>query len=93
MRAAVVQRNSRAREISSITTGLVPVITRTNAIRLGFVALLAYGLIAPHTSLSRFIDARILDVQFRWLHANAPKPVANDVVIVGIDENSTRALF
>ncbi|MEK7815454.1 MAG: adenylate/guanylate cyclase domain-containing protein [Pseudomonadota bacterium] len=57
------------------------------------MALFAYGLFAPHTSLSRFLDAKILDVQFRWLHATAPKPVANDVVIVGIDEDTTRVLF
>ncbi len=69
------------------------VITRTTAVRFGFVALLAYGLLAPHISLSRFLDAKILDAQFRWLRAAAPKPVANDVVIVGIDENTTRELF
>ena len=68
-------------------------ITRTAAVRFGFIVLFTYGLLAPYTSLSRFIDAKILDVQFRWLHATAPESVANDVVIVGIDEDTTRVLF
>lgn len=71
----------------------MPRTTRTKAAWIGFAILLLYGFLAPHTALSRFLDAKILDAQFRWLHANHPAPVANDVVIVGIDEQTTRELF
>jgi len=71
----------------------MPGTTRTQAVWIGFAILLLYGFLAPHTGLSRFLDAKILDAQFRWLHAYAPKPAANDVVIVGIDEQTTRELF
>jgi class 3 adenylate cyclase/CHASE2 domain-containing sensor protein len=71
----------------------MPITTRTKAVWIGFFLLLAYGFAAPHLPLSRFLDAKILDAQFRWLHANQPVPVANDVVIVGIDEQTTRELF
>lgn len=70
-----------------------PVTTRTKVVWIGFVLLLAYGAAAPHVPLSRFLDAKILDAQFRWLHAYAPKPAAHDVVIVGIDEQTTRELY
>jgi class 3 adenylate cyclase/CHASE2 domain-containing sensor protein len=70
-----------------------PVTTRTKVVWIGFLLLLAYGAAAPHVPLSRFLDAKILDAQFRWLHAYAPKPAAHDVVIVGIDEQTTRELY
>ena len=34
----------------------------------------------------------LLDAQFRYLRANALRPVANDVVVVGIDDESMRAM-
>ena len=38
-------------------------------------------------------DARpILDAQARWLRANAPTPLAHDVVVIGIDEAAYEAI-
>ena len=36
------------------------------------------------------LDRKILDAQFRFLRAHALRPVENDVVIVGIDDETTR---
>ena len=69
------------------------IVTRTNAVRFGFAALLAYALAVPHFPQARDLDAKLLDLQFRWLQTNAPKPVSRDVVIVGIDEDTTRVLY
>jgi len=38
------------------------------------------------------VDQKLLDVQFRFLRAQAMHPVKHDVVIVGIDDETTRAL-
>jgi adenylate cyclase len=37
------------------------------------------------------LDQKIVDAQWRFLRAFAPRPVANDVVIVGIDDETTQA--
>ena len=68
-------------------------ITRRNAVWFGFVALMLYSLAVPYFPQARDLDAKLLDLEFRWLQANAPKPVTRDVVIVGIDEDTTRVLF
>ncbi|HLD13781.1 MAG TPA: adenylate/guanylate cyclase domain-containing protein [Burkholderiales bacterium] len=68
-------------------------ITRRNAVWSGFVILLLYSLAVPYFPQARDLDAKLLDLEFRWLQANAPKPVTRDVVIVGIDEDTTRVLF
>ncbi|MBP8297533.1 MAG: adenylate/guanylate cyclase domain-containing protein, partial [Burkholderiales bacterium] len=41
---------------------------------------------------SRPMDQQILDAQFRFLRAHVPRPAPNEVVIVGIDDATTRAL-
>ena len=38
------------------------------------------------------LDQKLLDVQFRFLRAQALHPVKHDVVIVGIDDETTKAL-
>ena len=40
----------------------------------------------------RPVDQQILDAQFRFLRTHAPRPVQAEVVIVGIDDETTRAL-
>lgn len=37
-------------------------------------------------------DMKLVDAQFRLLRAQGPKPVANDVVIVGFDDTTTASL-
>jgi class 3 adenylate cyclase len=38
------------------------------------------------------LDQKLLDAQFQFLRAHALRPVENDVVIVGIDDETTRVL-
>ncbi len=38
------------------------------------------------------LERRLVDAEFRFLRAHAPRAVANDVVIVGIDDESTQRL-
>lgn len=45
---------------------------------------LAFSIDAAH--LLRFADHVIYDLQTRWLRANAPTPLAQDVVVIGLDE-------
>lgn len=55
-------------------------------ILIGFllVCAAAWGLMGTRTL--RFADQALYDVQARWLRANAPTPLAHDVVVIGIDE-------
>lgn len=55
-------------------------------ILIGFllVCAAAWGLMGTRTL--RFADQALYDVQVRWLRANAPTPLAHDVVVIGIDE-------
>ena len=56
------------------------------------VLLAAIGLGA--TSVVDPLDRQFLDLEFRWLRAHAPRAndAANDVVIVGIDDATTKVL-
>jgi len=55
-------------------------------ILIGFllVCAAAWGLMGTRTL--RFADQSLYDAQVRWLRANAPTPLAQDVVVIGIDE-------
>jgi class 3 adenylate cyclase/CHASE2 domain-containing sensor protein len=55
-------------------------------ILIGFlvVCAAAWGLMSTRTL--RFADQSLYDAQVRWLRANAPTPLAQDVVVIGIDE-------
>ena len=55
-----------------------------------FILLLAAGL--SLTPWLRPLDLTLLDVQFKALRTHALRPAANDVVIVGFDEDTTRVL-
>ncbi len=57
-----------------------------NASRLVFIACAALGLTIHFSSLIDGVDRKILDLGFALERAYFPKSVANDVVIVGIDE-------
>ncbi len=48
------------------------------------VCIAAWGLMSTRTL--RFADQSLYDAQARWLRANAPTPLAQDVVVIGIDE-------
>jgi len=55
-------------------------------ILIGFllVCAAAWGLMGSRAL--RFADQSLYDAQARWLRANAPTPLAHDVVVIGIDE-------
>jgi adenylate cyclase len=57
---------------------------------IAFILLLGAGLIS--LSAVEPIDQKILDLQFRFLRANALRPAPNEVAIVGIDDETTRVL-
>jgi adenylate cyclase len=59
---------------------------------LGFllVCAAAWGLMG--TRALRFADQALYDAQARWLRANAPTPLAQDVVVIGIDEAAYEAI-
>jgi adenylate cyclase len=59
---------------------------------LSFLALLAAGLAALHWRAFEPMDRTLLDAEFRLLREHAPQPVTRDVVLVGVDENTFRAL-
>ena len=64
-----------------------------SAMRIGIfsmVLLLAAGL--AFLDWAGPLDRKLVDLQFRLLRAQAPRAVRNDVVIVGIDDESTRVL-
>ena len=61
-------------------------------ILIGFllVCAAAWGLMG--TRILRFADQSLYDVQVRWLRANAPTPLAHDVVVIGLDEAAYEAI-
>jgi adenylate cyclase len=57
-----------------------------------FAIILLFGAGLASFLWVRPVDQQLLDAQFRFLRAQAPRPVHEDVVIVGIDDETTRAL-
>ncbi len=55
-----------------------------------FILLLAAGL--NYSEWLRPLDLKLLDTQFKVLRTHALRPVKNDVVIVGFDEDTARVL-
>jgi len=58
----------------------------------GFVLAAVLGFAVHFSGILRPIDFWHSDLQMDWLRRNFPRPVANDVVIVGIDEATYAAL-
>ena len=54
--------------------------------------ILCAGLAAMHWRVFDAADRALMDAGFRWLRQYAPQPVSRDVVLVGIDEATYRAL-
>jgi class 3 adenylate cyclase/CHASE2 domain-containing sensor protein len=63
-----------------------------NRILAGFVLAAVLGFALHFSGVLRPLDLRLSDLQMDWLRRNFPRPVANDVVIVGIDEATYAAL-
>lgn len=51
-----------------------------------YVALLALALVVAHYRLAAPLDRLIGDAQVRYVREHHPRPVANEVVVVGLDE-------
>jgi len=63
-------------------------VTRTGL----FILVLLFGAGFAYFEWAESLDGKLLDAQFRFLRMQAPRPVRTDVVIVGIDDATTRAL-
>jgi CHASE2 domain-containing sensor protein len=59
-----------------------------SAIKSCYVVIVVVGLLASQLPVVRTIDNWLLDAQFRVLRTIQPRPIADDIVIVGIDEES-----
>jgi adenylate cyclase len=57
-----------------------------------FAFILALGAVLTLSLWVGPVDQQVLDAEFRFLRAHAPRPVRNEVVIVGLDDESTRVL-
>src|SRR5262249_21763599 len=57
-----------------------------------FATVVLLAAVLPYAPWVETGDHAILDAQFRFLRAHALRPAANDIVIVGIDDETTRAL-
>jgi CHASE2 domain-containing sensor protein len=55
-------------------------------ILIGFLLVCAAAWSMMETRTLRFADQTLYDAQVQWLRANAPTPLAHDVVVIGIDE-------
>ncbi|MDO8348453.1 MAG: CHASE2 domain-containing protein [Rugosibacter sp.] len=53
---------------------------------IGFTLALALGFLIHSAHPLRFADQALYDIQTRWLRAQAPTPLAHDVVVIGLDE-------
>lgn len=51
-----------------------------------YFVVLAAAAAAAYWQLPAALDLKVMDAQMRYLRENFPRPVANDVVIVGLDE-------
>jgi len=58
--------------------------------RNGFIILLLFVPLIVFARLTETFDLKLLDSQFRLLRAWSPQAVAKDVVVVGIDEDTTK---
>jgi class 3 adenylate cyclase len=55
-------------------------------ILIGFLLLCAAGWSLMGTRALRFADQALYDTQIAWLRARSPTPLAQDVVVIGVDE-------
>lgn len=68
----------------------MPIVSRDILIGFLLVCLAAWGMLDSRAL--RFADQGLYDAQARWLRANAPTPLAHDVVVIGIDEAAYEAI-
>jgi len=57
-------------------------------ILIGFILVCALAVGLMSSNQLRWIDRAMYDSQTRWLRTNAPAPLAQDVVVIGIDESA-----
>ena len=65
---------------------------RRSARTVVFLCILGAGMAGTALDLSRPLDLKLLDLQFNLLRAWAPRPLARDIVVVGIDEETAKTL-
>ncbi len=57
-----------------------------------FLCILGAAIAGAALDLSRPLDLKLLDLQFNLLRAWAPRPLARDIIVVGIDEETAKTL-
>jgi class 3 adenylate cyclase len=55
-----------------------------------FAGIMLAGALVGALGITAPLDLKLLDLQFRLLRAWSPQPVARDVVVVGVDEDTVR---
>ncbi len=55
---------------------------------LGFLVVIVASVLIQTSPFSSFVENKFLDRQFRFLRAQFPRGISNDVVVVGIDEQT-----
>src|SRR4051812_44147585 len=55
-----------------------------------FLVIVAGGVLLAATAATESLDLKLLDVEFRLLRAWFPRPAAQEVVVVGIDEETVK---
>jgi adenylate cyclase len=58
---------------------------------IGFLLIAAFGVFLQLGNLMTFTDNKLLDAQFRYLRDHHPRPIADDVVLVGFDATTEKA--
>ena len=61
-------------------------------ILIGFLLVCAVGWSLMETRALRFADRALYDAQIGWLRARSPTPLAQDVVVIGVDEAAYLAI-
>ncbi|MFT4629070.1 MAG: adenylate cyclase [Arenicella sp.] len=66
---------------------------RHNKLLLGYLAVLISSVVLFILPLTNSLDRQLMDQQFIFFKTYAPKPVPQDIVIIGIDEDTVNAYY
>lgn len=60
---------------------------------IGYLAVLGFCILLLALPLASFLDRQLVDQQFALLKKVAPKPIIDDIVVIGIDEDTINAYY
>lgn len=61
-------------------------------ILIGFAIACAIAIALMSTNALRWADSAVYDAQMRWMHKHAPTALAQDVVVIGLDESAFESI-